>query len=51
MAVTLETWSDVEVHSEIQLLHAQETKTGEIHQKLVSLYGENVMSKKHLFLV
>jgi hypothetical protein len=37
------------IHTVFQFLHVEETKTSEIHQQLVSFYGEIVTSKKYFY--
>ena len=49
MATVIEDWSKTEVRGVIRFLHAKGTKPSDIHGELVTVYGNNVMSKKQVY--
>jgi hypothetical protein len=50
MAVQLQTWTTIEIRSVIRFLNARSVSPAEIHQQLVDVYGESVLSRKQVYL-
>lgn len=50
MTALIEEWSRVEIRSVIRFLHAKGKGPTEIHRELLSVYGENVMTRKQVSL-
>jgi hypothetical protein len=51
MAGLAGTWSNIEVRSVIRFLRLKGTSPAAIHRQLVEVYGANVMSQKHVWVL